>query len=1126
MSTKPTYDELLKKVEYYEKKEKYNIATTDFKSVSDIDLNKKYLENLISYANTPIIVWNTKFKIQRFNKAFEHLTGYSSEEIIGKKLDILFPKESIQQTKEEINKTLSGDFWETIEIPILCKNGDTRIVLWNSANIYDDNKNLISTIAQGNDITERIATEKELKIQNLELQKLKKNTEENEHKLKEAQLIGKIGNWDYNLIENSLTWSDEIFTILEIDKSLYCPSFETLQKFIHPNDKDFFYDSLKNNLEEKIDYTFEFRLLLNNNIEKWVIQRGTRNYDSTGKPIRSFGTLQEITEQKNIEFELIKLKEKAEENELYFRTIFDAQPNLISVTKASDFTFTYINKSFTKFTGYTYSELLGCKAGDINLFVNAEDIASIKTELNKKGKVSYFEVNITLKNGSIKTMSLSLRFFKYNGELHILTIAQDITQKKKIENENIKLSTAVIQSASSIVITDIHGNIEYTNPKFTETTGYTAQEVLGKNPKILNSGLQSKEYYTNLWKTISSGKVWNGEFQNKNKNGRIFWEQTTITPIKSEKGELINYLAIKENITELKENQKLLEKQNEELNLVSSELSEKNTSLLKSKNRFSNLFEKSPISLWEEDFSEVIALLDRKSKQTSNLKKYLNENQDFVLKCASKVKVLNANNVTLDLLGLSTKEELLIFLSKNFNATSTKTFKDELVSLASNNKEFVRETKLVKGDGSIVSVIIKSVLLDDNTAIVSMVNITDIKNAEIKLKIQNNILKKAKEKAEESDQLKTEFLNNMSHEIRTPLNGILGFSEILCDSNTTEDKRKYFGSIIKNSGNQLMQVIDDILEISRLGTKQVTANNKEACLNTIMLQLFSVFEIRAKENKIPLYLKKGLLDTESTVLTDELKLNKILSNLLENAFKFTNEGHIEFGYILNNSEPAQLEIFVKDTGVGINKINQKTIFDRFSQEEKELSKKFGGLGLGLSIAKENSELLGGTITLESEKGKGATFTVIIPYTPTKLNFKISKEKITPETNEAKPTLLIAEDEEVNYLFLETLLHDSMKFDCTILHAKNGIEAVDICRNNSAINLVLMDIKMPHMNGFEATKLIKEINPNLPIIAQTAYSTSSDIHKSIEVGCNDFISKPISKTILNEILKKHLKIKKA
>ena len=371
----------------------------------------------------------------------------------------------------------------------------------------------------------------------------------------------------------------------------------------------------------------------------------------------------------------------------------------------------------------------------------------------------------------------------------------------------------------------------------------------------------------------------------------------------------------------------------------------------------------------------------------------------------------------------------------------------------------------------------------------------------------------AKQKAEESDRLKTEFINNMSHEVRTPMNGILGFSEMLNSQGITNEKRETFIKIIQSSSHQLLQVIDDILEISSLGTKQVKVFESEVCLNDVLVELFSIFDTKAKENKTPLYLKKEFKDSQSIIFTDKLKLNKIISNLLENALKFTNQGCIEFGYHLKNNN---IELFVKDTGIGIEKSKHELIFERFSQAENGLSKNTGGLGLGLSIAKENTILLGGTINLESKVGLGSTFFVTIPYNPVHVN--------DDTENTPKYTILIAEDEEVNYLYLETMLEDVINLDCKIIHVKNGQEAIEISNENKNIDLVLMDLKMPVMNGFEATKQIKQLYTKLPVIALTAYSTEKERKQSFLSGCDDFISKPVSLDTIKKMLDRHLLIK--
>jgi signal transduction histidine kinase/ActR/RegA family two-component response regulator len=376
-----------------------------------------------------------------------------------------------------------------------------------------------------------------------------------------------------------------------------------------------------------------------------------------------------------------------------------------------------------------------------------------------------------------------------------------------------------------------------------------------------------------------------------------------------------------------------------------------------------------------------------------------------------------------------------------------------------------------------------------------------------------------KERAEKNDRIKNNFISNLSHEIRTPMNGILGFTKFLSDPKLSDIKREHYINIIQNSGNQLMRTMDDLLEFSKLGTNQVRLVEKEICLNNLFLELFTVFDVKARENKIPLYLKKGLSDKKSTVLIDGSKLNNILGNLLENALKFTKEGFIEFGY---TKVESNLEIYVKDTGIGIKTTRQKSVFERFSKEEEESTKNIDGLGLGLWIAKENTELLGGKISLESKKNSGTTFYVKIPYNPMLSNLKEnsetpSNEYLEEENNDHKYTILIAEDEEINFLFLEILLKNQIDLNCTIIHAKNGVEAVEICKKNTEIDIVFMDLKMPVMDGFESVKLIKEFRPDLPIVAQTAFSSNEDKEKVFNAGFNDFISKPISIEDLDAVI---------
>lgn len=400
-------------------------------------------------------------------------------------------------------------------------------------------------------------------------------------------------------------------------------------------------------------------------------------------------------------------------------------------------------------------------------------------------------------------------------------------------------------------------------------------------------------------------------------------------------------------------------------------------------------------------------------------------------------------------------------------------------------------------------------------------DVTERKNDELLLKNKNVELQDAKLRAEESSRLKTEFLNNMSHEIRTPMNGIIGFSEMLNRPGISVEKREKYSKIIQNSSYQLLKIIDDILEISNLETKQKKIDESVFCLNDLLIELHSVFEIKAKTQNISLCLRKALPANQSYIISDKPKLHKILSNLIENALRYTADGFIEVGYYLKAND---IVFYVKDTGVGICHKNQHAIFERFVQENEEVSRKFGGLGLGLAISKESAMLLGGNITLESEKGQGSTFYVNIPYKPGNNEQSVVDSHFESKelaNSIKKYTVLIAEDEQVNYYYIEQLFDLEAECSFTLIHAQNGKEAVDYCIDKGNVDIVLMDVKMPIMNGYEATEKIRAAFPNLPIIAQTAYSTEFDKHLALQSGCNDFISKPLDKDKLFGILDKYL-----
>ena len=398
-----------------------------------------------------------------------------------------------------------------------------------------------------------------------------------------------------------------------------------------------------------------------------------------------------------------------------------------------------------------------------------------------------------------------------------------------------------------------------------------------------------------------------------------------------------------------------------------------------------------------------------------------------------------------------------------------------------------------------------------NSTAVLFMDISDIRNAEIELS-------KAKEKAEESDRLKSAFLANMSHEIRTPMNGILGFANLLKSTKLgTEQQQKYI-SIIEKGGERLLNTINEIIDISKIESGQMSTTLSTVNVNDCLDELYGFFKLDAEKRGVELKLTKILTNKQARIKTDLEKLNSILTNLIKNALKYTNIGTIKFGYNLNKTK-TEVEFYITDTGIGIPHDRQTAIFERFIQADIEDRMAHQGAGLGLAISKAYVEMLGGKIWVKSDPNIGSTFYFTQPY------FKEESSDV-PSSNIAKaktvPTkiikILITDDDETSTQLLETIVGSFAK---EIIKVKTGKDAIAACKNNDDIDLVLMDIRMPEMNGCEATKKIREFNKNIIIIAQTAYALAGDRENSIEAGCNDYISKPIIKKELLEKIEKCL-----
>jgi PAS domain S-box-containing protein len=695
-------------------------------------------------------------------------------------------------------------------------------------------------------------------------------------------------------------------------------------------------------------------------------------------------------------------------------------------------------------------------------------ISIIKTLLKDK-RISDTDLKILKKDGSKIDASLNARtlFNEHEITVGFEGFVRDITTRKQIE-QKYKESEQKFRTLADFTYDWEYwksplGKIIYMSPSCQRISGYSRENFVDK-PELLFEITHPEDYkkfkdHVLIQEEDEKESVLKFDYRIVAKDGTTRWISHICQEVYDEKGNSLGRRVSNRDITE---------RMNAAKELFDSEA------------RFRTLFIESPDAVFVVNNKSVIL--------------------DVNPSASELVKIEKGNLVGKSILDLVPDSERKI-VSKTFSKWLT----GEVTNYRGNT---------IRSDGKIVPIEVNGSRINYSGEKAMMCIVRDIT-----ITVNNEQrLKEIAKNAEEADKLKSAFLANVSHEIRTPMNAIVGFSEILTNQDLSKKEREEFINYITQGSNTLMNLIEDIIDITKIEAGQLKIEFSDCVVSKLLDELYATFlEIKNKNGKagVDLRLNKPIATEDFTITSDPQRIKQILTNLLGNALKFTDEGYIEFGFDL--SRKNTIEFYVRDTGVGIAKEKQELIFERFGQADNNKKNNPKGTGLGLAISQKLAGLLGGSLNVSSELGEGSVFTLSLPLSKEEL---IEEHPYVPligqEINWSKKTFLIAEDSILNYTFLEALLQ---RTKVKLEWAKNGKEAVEMCMKNPKIDLVLMDIKMPLLDGLEAITQIKKARKDLPIIVQTAYAMAEDRGKSMDAGADDHLTKPLHPEKLFGAIKK-------
>jgi PAS domain S-box-containing protein len=1029
----------------------------------------------------------------------------------------------------------------------------------------------------------------------------------------EAQELAHIGIWDWDAKTDKVTWSNELYRIAGRDPKLPAPNYSDQSVLFSPQSWHLLQAAVEKTMQTGERYQVELELIHTTGIVKFVKAFGGIKTDQNGEITGLFGTLQDITERKQLEnvqsFLLTCGYPGSDRNFFeslaqYLAKVLDSGYVCIDKLEGDGLTAQtvaiYNEGKFDPNISYTLKQTPCGEVVGQTICCFPENVCHLfphDAALQELNAQSYIGTTLwsfdgkpigliaiigqkPLENPVFAESVLKMVAIRAAGELERMMVEDELrSEKERAEESEERFRAYTEHSPIAIYTTDLNGDCIYANNQWLEIAGLTLEESLGKGwLKALHP--DDKD---------SIGEKWYKSVQSK---GSWFFEYRFITP---NANRMIGYLGSNVDITERKQSEAItrdiIEKNPMSIQILDMEgfplLSNTahtklfgvkppmNYSVLKDhqllEQGFGQFFEQikngevvffpdsyynvhdvdpsfPDTPIWvkaigftlrdNNDNPEKFVLMHENVTQRKHAESLL---IDIIDKNPISIQIVNKKGYTLHanpafykLFGTIPPPDFSIFddlerKSPELEKIISRARSGEIVNLP--DIYFNAHDEVAEAPD--IPLWIRALIfpLNDSSGkperfVIIHENITERKITEQVLIQKNTELDQARLKAEESDRLKSAFLANMSHEIRTPMNGILGFAELLKEPNLTGEELQKYIDVIEKSGKRMLNIINDIIDISKIESGSMKVDIKESNVNEQADYIYTFFYHEVESKGIKLSLRKALPAHAAVIKTDREKLYAILTNLVKNALKYTETGSIEFGYTvvetshdlsspvenitLERNHALSLRFYVTDTGIGIPLDRQGAIFERFVQADIADTQARQGAGLDLAISKAYVEMLGGNIWVESEEGKGSTFYFTLPYQTEMEKTTLLNEELPAYFSNnlnKKLKILIAEDDTTS----EMLLNISIAgFGREILKAGTGQAAVEICRSNPDLDLILMDILMPVMSGYEATRQIRQFNKEVKIIAQTAFGLSGDKEKALESGCTDYISKPINK----------------